>query len=348
MPRRFASSFQRPILSRLSQLAATSLLLALTAGAQAQTAGSSSVQLYGLIDAAVGSFKDTGGARSTQVSSGNLTTSYFGFKGREDLGGGLYSFFALESYFRGDTGEGARYTGDSLYSRAAFVGLGSDIGALRLGRVGTPLFTNTLVYNPLASSFAFSPSIRNIFGAGARVAGDSGWNNAVAYTSPTVAGLTANLIYGMREAAQGANVSAALQYTAGAFSVGLVGQQVKVPFKSGEETTWQIGSYYDFSVVKLFGQYTRVSETATATTTANTRDNVAQLGVSVPLGAGALLASWSEARTSGSVAYDRSFTTVGYDYRLSKRTDVYAMAMTDKRSDLSRGNSVGIGMRHVF
>jgi len=333
---------------RIASSSLAMLLVLLSVPAAHAQSSTGSAQIYGTIDAAVGSFKASGGARTTQLASGNLTTNYLGYRAREDLGGGLYASMTLESYFRGDTGDAGRYTGDTFFSRASNVGLGGDFGLVRLGRVGTPLFTNTLVYNPLAASFGFSPVIRNIFGAAARVAGDSGWNNAVAYNTPNWAGFSGSLMYALAEAAEGANASGALQYSAGAFSIGVVGQQVKVPFKSGEENTWQLGSSYDFGLLKLFGQYTDVRETQTQTTVAGTHDEIAQLGVSVPVGAGALLASWSESRTSGSARFDRSFATVGYAYRLSRRTDLYAMWMVDKLTGNDAASSVAFGVRHAF
>lgn len=68
---------------KLIALAATALC---AAGAYAQ----SSVQLTGLADIYAGSMKMAGDAgRKSVVNSGGMTTSWFGFKGTEDLGGGL-------------------------------------------------------------------------------------------------------------------------------------------------------------------------------------------------------------------------------------------------------------------
>ena len=44
----------------------------------------------------------------------------------------------------------------------------------------------------------------------------------------------------------------------------------------------------------------------------------------------------------------RDTVTVGYDYTLSKRTDVYAMLMNDKITKFESGNSFGLGVRHKF
>lgn len=337
-------------ISRFSRFSVRACCLAslLACGmAHAQSAGDS-VQIYGVIDAAAGSFKDAGGDRSSQLSSGNMTTSYFGFRGREDLGGGLYAGFTLESYFRGDTGAPGRYTGDSFFSRASNVGIGGQWGLVSLGRIGTPLFLHTLAYNPFGGSFSFSPAIRNTFQTTGRIAGDSAWNNAVGYKTANLSGFTGTLLYSLKETAHGPNTSAALQYIGNAFSVGLVAQKVEVPFSSGDQTTWQLGSYYDFGPAKVYGQYNRVRTSDTAATGANTRDGIAQVGVSVPVGVGSVLASWSQARTRGALDIERTFATLGYDYRLSKRTDVYAMVMGDHRTAVSNGSTFAVGIRHAF
>lgn len=343
-----ARSTPRVAHTTLAALCAALACLSPRAFAQAQP----TVQVYGVMDIAFGTFKDAGGARTTQVAPGNLTTSYIGFKGAEDLGSGLQATFNLESYLRNDSGDLGRYSGDAFWSRAANVGLSSrDWGTAKMGRIGTPLFAQVLRFNPLAASFGFSPAIRTHFSYTGKVAGDTAWNNAVSYTSPEVAGFTADLLYSARESASGANTSAALRYVDKAFAIGIVTQTVKVPFKSGEERSTDIGASYDFGVAKLFGQYGRVKESATQLATAQTRDTLSQLGVSVPVGPGAVLASWGQARTSAATASasaTRTFTTVGYDWRLSKRTDLYAMWMSDQWRRREAGSSMAVGIRHAF
>lgn len=114
----------------------TRLALAL---ASCMVAGSamaqSSVTVSGLVDAYVGSMKNSGdtGSKAT-VGSGGMTTSWIGFKGIEDLGGGLRAEFALTSFFQADTGAYGRFGGDNLFSRDANVGLAGDFGRVSLGR----------------------------------------------------------------------------------------------------------------------------------------------------------------------------------------------------------------------
>ena len=67
----------------------------------------------------------------------------------------------------------------------------------------------------------------------------------------------------------------------------------------------------------------------------------------ISLGGGSLLASWVKTELTDS-DLDRKTFTLGYDYNLSKRTDVYAMYMNDKITNQSTGNSFGVGIRHRF
>lgn len=112
----------------------TVLALAAIAASSAAFA-QSSVTLYGVVDASVESVKgNTAGKGTTfnRVSSGNLATSRLGFKGVEDLGGGLKAKFQLEATVNADTGAAA--TG-RFFDRAAWLGLASaEAGELRIGR----------------------------------------------------------------------------------------------------------------------------------------------------------------------------------------------------------------------
>ncbi|MFD2270186.1 porin [Undibacterium arcticum] len=76
-----------------------------------------------------------------------------------------------------------------------------------------------------------------------------------------------------------------------------------------------------------------------------------QLGSSIPVGAGNILASWAQTRRAGSVVgadLKRNTASVGYDYVLSKRTDLYTVYMYDKISSQDQANSILLGIRHRF
>ena len=322
----------KPILRSL----ALACLSVTALGAHAQ----SSVTLFGLVDMSIGSNKAPGGLRQTGVDSGKLTTSYVGMRGSEDLGGGLSAVFRLEGFLLADTGASGRFPGDTLFSRTASVGLSSKtLGTLTLGRNTTPLFLSTVSFNPFGDSYGYSPSTRHYFTSGTAT-GDSAWNNSALYISPEFGGFKFGVIGAAAAtkstgtgSSNGPNWGANVGYAGGPLSAALVYQSVKkdetrpVPASVQNDTrTWQLNGAYDFTVAKAFVQYGEVKNTTT-----DNRYRISELGARVP-----------------KTGPDRNTVSLGYDYNLSKRTDIYAVAMRDKLDNLSAGSSYSVGVRHRF
>ncbi len=333
----------------------------------------SSVTLYGQADMFVGGIKNPGtGDRAFVANSGGMQTSYWGIKGTEDLGMGTKAIFDLNGFFRTDSGSSGRFNGDSMFSRNAFVGLQNDTwGALKLGRNTTPYFVSTILFNPLIDSYVFSPMIfHTYFGTpGAAVLdpgiiGDSGWNNSLLYSTPNFGGLTANFMYGLGESAGNNSKNkwgGNLTYFSGNVAATVAFQQVKfdaVPFDPtnaslngfDKQSAVQAGFSYDFTVVKAYlqGQYIKTNFNA-AVATGDIKHIDGQAGVSVPIGAGNVLASYTYGRVLNEVAsIKRNTFAVAYDYNLSKRTDVYAAYYYDKVTGVEHGDSFGVGVRHKF
>lgn len=367
-------------------LAAMTLLAA--GAAQAQ----SSVSIYGVLDASFGSFEtsteENGQSdRKTAVESGKMTTSFIGFKGTEDLGGGLKANFMLESFLRLDVGDDGRTGSDNFWARNANIGLSGGFGSVQVGRMDTLLFLSSLAFNPYGGSFGFAPTIRQTFGQYGSVWGDSGWGNAVKYTSPNFGGFTFAGQYQFKESSGTDNGDSwALNgtYLAGPFGVTLTYQVFKTATTStglgaagalnddtwypaapapqssflygDEQETWQIGASYDFGFLKLFGQYTAGTQETALAAREDLDSSQYQIGASLPLGGGALLASYGELKVEeGSFEFKNKEFTIGYDYNLSKRTDVYVNYMYDKNSEsgpgavgYDSGNTFAVGVRHRF
>lgn len=338
-------------------LAAASLLACGTAQAQ------SSVGLYGLVDASVGQFQNAGGVKVKRLDSGNLSTSYLGFRGREDLGGGLAAVFALESFFLVDSGGASRVPGvDTYWARNANVGLTGGFGTLKLGRQGPPLFVSTLIFNAFGDSFGFSPSIRQYYNApyGTPLVGDSGWNNAVGYSTPSMGGVSANVLVAAGEGAataKGPNFGANVLYFGGPLALTFAAQKVEAQGVLGRgiaafpgfasQTAYQLGGSYALGSVKLFAQYGKISTDATADVDTKTLN----LSASIAMGPGSIRLAYGSSKmsTQGSAASPKStMLTAGYVYSLSKRTDLYAIYMLDKYTALSNGTTLASGVRHTF
>jgi predicted porin len=198
----------------------------------------SSVTIYGVVDA-YGQVLD-GAARQGRLQSGGLAGSRLGFRGSEDLGGGLRAFFVLESGFNVD--DGSIGQGGTFWGRQAFVGLNSRYGQLSFGRQYSSLYTATADYSIFSSSPA-GPSTALIGGFGngyepvrgasntatppaAGATGNGGparINNSLRYATPAWYGLSASALYGAGEVAGSTEDSRVfdlgLRYTAGGLDV---------------------------------------------------------------------------------------------------------------------------------
>ena len=97
MPSRIRST---ALAATLAPVAAATLLFSQGAMAQA----TSSVQLYGIVDAGVTRVSGLTAGNVTQLASGIMEGSRWGLRGTEDLGGGYRAIFTLENRFEVDTG----------------------------------------------------------------------------------------------------------------------------------------------------------------------------------------------------------------------------------------------------
>lgn len=320
---------------------ACGLLLLAAAPARAQ----SSVTAFGLLDLSAGTSKAPGSSASVKgVDSGKMTTSYIGFKGSEDLGGGVSAIFQLESFLRADAGLNGRFTGDGFWARNALVGLTSkELGTLKVGRNTTTLFVSALSFNAFGDSFGYSPTIRHIFSSNT-VTGDSGWSDSVLYTTPSFSGFTGSAFVAAGEGAGGRNMAASGTYVDGALGASLVYQNVKKDNGAtavDDTKVWMGSGSYDFGVVKLFAQYAKATND-----TRHVDYKISEIGAAVPIGQGKLLAQFGQIKPSTGAG--RKTWSLGYDYWLSKRTDLYLVGMSDRIDGLSAGTSLSLGMRHRF
>ncbi|GAA6118217.1 porin [Acidovorax sp. FG27] len=331
----------------------TTLLCGATAHAQ------SKVEITGLTDAFVGSMKMAGDPnRRSVVDSGGMTTSWFGFKGTEDLGGGLKANFQLTSFIKVDTGTQGRFANDPFFSRDANVSLSGDFGSVLLGRWMAPNFLPSVVGNPFGDSFVFSPLILhkdvplfNGTGWRAMTPSDTGWSNQLVYSTPKFGGFSANVQYQFGEQpGQGGknNFGANFFYFGGPLTLTGFYENTDIAnptntLLANNQKYWMLLGAYDFGMVKPFLSYgeKKISDTA------DTKGKTFQVGASAPIGNGKLLAEWVKTDWSTPDVNRKTFS-VGYDYFLSKRTDVYAVVMNDKITNQRSGNSMGVGIRHRF
>lgn len=346
-------------------------LLAMAAAAQAD------VKIYGYLDAAFGSYENfvvgttVTTERTTQVSSGNMMTSFIGFAGSEDLGGGLKAEFALESFLGVDTGSTYTNMAGGFWGRASWVGLSGDFGRVIAGQYDNAFFTLGYTYNPFGSSMVFSPTMVSWYGLsgdqlGASLGYDTGWVNSLTYETPNMGGFTASLQFAPKES-KGANDGDKDNYAvSGAYNAGPL-SVMAVYTSSGASSTntayvarqknWGLGASYDFGMLKLQGQYAQIKDYDSTTGDESLKTKFYQIGATVPVtSAGNFLVTYGESKfePAGGGEAKLKQVAIGYDHSISKRTGAY-VAFTNKKLssdfiaiDDDSANVFAVGIRHSF
>lgn len=176
----------------------------------------SSVTVYGIVDTGYSNYSNdgpTGKVRQSGLSSSNTITNRLGFRGVEDLGGGLKAKFNIEAGFNGDDGAGQITTntnntqaggvaaGGLVFSRLAFLGLESRFGEVRLGRDIHPGYYNYVVFDPFgavgaAASLASVQLFDSFISTGAHIR----FSNGISYSLPTgLGGIYGQIAYAPSE-----------------------------------------------------------------------------------------------------------------------------------------------------
>jgi predicted porin len=348
-------------------------LVALCTQALAQVPGQVGVQLYGLMDGGIYSRKLAGEARVQSVDSGMMTASRWGVRAVEDLGGGLRAVADLSSHLRLDTGEFGRNPVDSaagrFWSRHAYVGLQGAFGELTAGRITSFTYITSVVFNAFGASATLNPYALQLFVGGqplltAYAAADPNWNNSVLYTSPRFGGFSGSVHLSAGEGgALGRRGEVQLSYRSGPLAASVVVTEIDkasyaqprvrsepggAPYAINRQDGVQLGLSYDFGLMRLFGQYNRSTLEPQGQRPIDLKTTA--VSVSIPIGAARILSSVSRTERSQVAAAGKTRTTanLGYQYNLSKRTDVYAVLMNDRATGQSSGTGFGAGMKHNF
>lgn len=202
---------------QLSSMIAVAALGAVGTGA-AQAQGS--VTVYGSLDAGVAYVSDLGGNSVTRVDQGTMQPDRIGFRGTEDLGGGLKAMFQLEAGFSTDTGN--QVNAGRLFNRAATIGLSGSLGTVTLGNMPDIVFDYAGKLSngfQLTNFYLFHPGNLDT------LANTYQFNNAVRYTSPAFDGLTLSVMTGLGEQANSSsknrNLSAGASYLKGPLRLAL-------------------------------------------------------------------------------------------------------------------------------
>lgn len=304
-------------------------------------AASAQVTVFGVMDLAARNVSNGGvGSITSQISGGN-STSRFGVRGTEDLGGGLSAGFHIESSIGADTGSGgATAPAGQFWDRRSTLSLTSaSVGELRLGRDFTPaaivwLRLDAMGYNGVASSGNLIANgqtgpIKSSFGSNPNVLLRA--SNGVQYLLPSgiVNGLELGLMLAPGEAGTAAATqhkiaSARVNYSVGAFSIGAGTLTAQNDITGAEKFKDNvIGGSYDFGVAKAMLAWRQFK-------LLNAKQTNLLIGATAPVGAGEVRVSYQRANLDGAVGAtdisnnDATQLGLGYLYNLSKRTAAYA------------------------
>jgi predicted porin len=363
--------------NKFQHLALTAVALAASTAVSAQTATpapTTSVTIYGVADAFV-QFAD-GANRLTRLQSGGLSGSRLGFRGNEDLGGGLRGIFNIETGINLDDGTNGQ---GAFWGRQAFVGLGAaGVGQVTLGRQYGSLYALSGDFSEFANG-VYGPSTAVIGGFGGyepvrgsttSATGNSGparVNNSVRLESASFGGVKVGALWGMGEVAGGttrnriADVWA--RYTGGPLDAMVSFVDDKAEATGLTVRTISGAAAYSFGAARLTGGVVSVDDRSA--TDADGRGY--WVGSDYRFGAHQVKAQYVENKAENVNAGKTQAFGAGYQYDLSRRSSVYTSLTRFKNEGTGYANrwatslpatltSAGernitefaLGVRHVF
>ncbi|MGS0743751.1 porin [Glaciimonas sp. GG7] len=330
----------------------------------------SNVTVYGNIDAAIVDVSTSGGttkpagsvagvsAHTIREDSGVGPGSRFGFKGSEDLGGGLGANFVLEGGFGADTG--ASQQGGVLFGRQSYVGMFGPDWTVSMGRQYAPIDVIFAMIDPsyglyfgnatTAVNHAVYPTIGATASSGTWQS-TSRVNNSLLGTYKT-SGFTFKLMLAAGDEntrGTGQLINPGVTYDNGPLSLSLSATRLRQAVDSIIATAkpeWLseqiVGGSYAFSVAKVFaGAYqfngpsnfanlspaaTVGSPTASSSAFTWSKQQAFWLGARIPVGTGTFIPSITRIDYLHNNSPDGKGTTLGltYEYPFSKFTVLYA------------------------
>ena len=299
-------------------------VLAASGAAMAQ----SSVTLFGIVDAGVTYAKTSGGESNYGLTNSGNATSRLGFRGVEDLGGGLKAGFWLEGAIQNDSGtaSGGGAAGPGFeFKRRSTISLMGGFGEVRLGRDLTVGYVNSTAADVFGGVGVGASIGKNHF-AGVI---ETRKGNGISYILPSNLGG----FYGQVQYVFGEQLSSAAYDKAGDYlgarlgyrngplntAVGFAkGRGTLVQGANGDADQFNIFASYDLGVVKAFIGFNQEKNKAAV----EVKYQSYLLGLTAPVGPGTVRVSYNDVDLKNS-GNDAQKFAIGYVYDLSKRTAIY-------------------------
>lgn len=289
-------------------------------------AAQSAVTVYGILDAGILTRNHApAGSASTSMASSGISPSIWGFRGSEDLGGGLKANFNLEGHFYTDTG-----TSDArLFRRQSNVGLSGGFGTVTLGNMYSPAILAFAATDPRGLRENFSGLYSWAYNSGALTAGNNGNNdvgvfvqNAVAYSN-TFGPVGIAGAYSISEK-KGAVYSLGVTYT-GPVSLSAAYQSTNAPNTSDRMSTiYTVGAGYTMGAFTGKVNYLRGVNKDSATLAETSKVDVFGLGVDWKTAANnSVIAAVYYGKDKNNSADKTTTLLLSDEYALSKRTTLY-------------------------
>jgi predicted porin len=319
----------------------TLLVAALATVGTTAALAQSSVTVYGRLNTSLEHQKNIGAAGTQEVMQNNA--SRLGFKGTEDLGGGLKADFFLEHRFNSDTGT---TTGD-FWAGDAFVGLSGGFGNIRLGRLTSAAYYATADYVSMHNHDTGTSEDKLYTYLSQN-------KNTISYATPSFGGFVGEASV---SAGEGGPKALKVLNLAGNFDSGPLHLGVGYERNDAETKDQQfaIRGLYELGAFTFGGYYQR-SEVN------DLKRNAFRLSGMYTFGASELHLNYGWAgKWSGTSGTKAQQATIAYNYNLSKRTKVYAFyTKVDNGVNLSYfgalsatgrvldPSSFAVGVRHNF
>jgi predicted porin len=308
------------------------VLGAITGAAAAQ---SNNATVYGTIDGGLRYQTNTNAAGDGMITqtSGHYLANRLGFRGEEDLGGGLKALFTLESGFFVDTG--AQDVAGSIFNRTAAVGIANKEHTLMLGRQYTVAYRTIGIYDPFSFRFptlaplisgqgTTLPGAAAAAGLGASATSGTRFNNDVQYTG-TFGNLTARAEYSAGEQSGSTRPGSARaiggNYQYAGFAVGAAYTQ-KYSAAGFRNTARTFGGAWSGAKLRVTAGYARETQDAAARGFGN-RIVWGGAGWKFTPAFSATAAYYRTDSLSDGLEGRRELVIIGASYSFSKRTLVY-------------------------
>lgn len=295
------------------------LALAVAGAMAAPLAAQAEVTIYGVAHVSVDALdNDVSGANERDGLFVSSNSSRIGFKGSEDLGGGLKAIWQLES------GVNLADGGGNFATRNSFVGLAGGFGAVIAGRHDTPFKIIGRKVDLFADQIGDSQNLTSVGGFG----WDERPDNVIAYISPSFNGLQAIVAYVAEDGGEDTDAySLNLTYSNGPLFLGAAYEQHNEGLVGGddEEKGFRLAASYEMGAFKVTGLYQNLSDVG-----GNSGEDadVWGLGAAYSFGNNVLKAQYYSADSD--VNGEADMWAIGLDHNFSKSTTVYiAYAETD-------------------